>query len=295
MHYAVLGAGGVGGLVGGALAKAGHDVTLLVRPGRREHYSERLNVQSELLGNFEAPVRVADWLEEQVDVVWIAVKATEIQSALSSIPLEVLGDGVLVPLLNGVDHVQMLRDRYGAERVLPGTTRVEAEQAGPGRVRHLSVFADLQVAPNPATQERAETLCEELLDAGMGCEVQDDEPTMLWSKLCFLAPFALATTASGGSLGVIREDPGRWASLEQCVSEACAVGSAEGANVAPEPIFTALEGLPNGFRSSMQKDVAAGKVPELDAIAGPILRGGSEHGIEVSATSCLVNRVLALE
>jgi 2-dehydropantoate 2-reductase len=111
MHYAVLGAGGVGGLVGGALAKAGHDVTLLVRPGRREHYSERLNVQSELLGNFEAPVRVADWLEEQVDVVWIAVKATEIQSALSSIPLEVLGDGVLVPLLNGVDHVQMLRDR----------------------------------------------------------------------------------------------------------------------------------------------------------------------------------------
>ncbi|HEX5912381.1 MAG TPA: 2-dehydropantoate 2-reductase, partial [Rubrobacter sp.] len=276
MRYAVLGAGGIGGLVGGVLAKAGHDVTLLVRPGRREHYSERLNVQSELLGNFEAPVRVADWLEEQVDVVWIAVKATVLQSALSSIPREVLGDGVLVPLLNGVDHVQMLRDRYGAERVLPGIIRVEAEQAGPGRVRHLSVFADLQVAPNPATQERAETVCEELLDAGMGCKVQDDESTMLWSKLCFLAPFALATTASEGSLGVVRADPGRWAGLEQCVNEACAVGSAEGAKVAPEPILTALEGLPNGFRSSMQKDVVAGRVPELDAIAGPILRGGSE-------------------
>jgi 2-dehydropantoate 2-reductase len=295
MRYAVLGAGGVGGLVGGALAKAGHDVTLLVRPGRREHYSERLSVQSELLGNFEAPVRVADWLDEQFDVVWIAVKATVLQSALSSIPLEVLGDGVLVPLLNGVDHVQMLRDRYGAERVLPGTIRVEAEQAGPGRVRHLSVFADVQVAPNPATQERAETVCEELLDAGMGCEVQDDESTMLWSKLCFLAPFALATTASEGSLGVVRADPGRWAGLEQCVNEACAVGSAEGAKVAPEPILTALEGLPNGFRSSMQKDVAAGRVPELDAIAGPILRGGSEHGIEVSATGYLVNQVLTLE
>ena len=138
-----------------------------------------------------------------------------------------------MPLLNGVDHVRRLRDRYGAERVLPGTIRVEAEQAGPGRVRHLSAFADVQVAPNPATRERAETLCEELRDAGVGCEVQDDETTMLWSKLCFLAPFALATTASEGSLGAVRADAGRWASLEQCVNEACAVGVAEGAMVAP--------------------------------------------------------------
>ena len=295
MRHAVLGAGGVGGLVGGALAKADHPVTLLVRSGRRDHYPERLSVQSETFGNFEAPVRVADRLDEQFDVVWITVKAAALESALSTIPPEVLGDGVLVPLLNGVDHVRRLRDRYGAERVLPGTIKVEAEQAGPGRVRHLSAFADVQVAPNPATRERAETLCEELRGAGVGCEVQDDETTMLWSKLCFLAPFALATTASEGSLGTVRADAGRWANLEQCVNEACAVGVAEGAMVAPEPILSAFEGLPKGFRSSMQKDVTAGRVPELDAIAGPILRGGSEHGIEVSATRSLAERVVALE
>ena len=295
MRYAVLGAGGVGGLVGGALAKAGHDVTLLVRPGRRDLYSERLSVQSEALGNFEAPVRVADWLDGHFDVVWIAVKATALESALSTIAPEVLGDGVLVPLLNGVDHVQRLRDRYGAERVLPGTIRVEAEQIGPGRVRHLSEFADVQVAPNPATRERTETLCEELRDAGLGCEVQDDEATMLWSKLCFLAPFALATTASEGSLGVVRADAGRWASLEQCVNEACAVGVAEGAKVAPEPILATLKEAPEGFRSSMQKDVAAGRPPELEAIAGPILRGGTEHGIDVSATRALLDRIVELE
>jgi 2-dehydropantoate 2-reductase len=295
MRHAVLGAGGVGGLVGGALAKAGLPVTLLVRPGRRDQYPERLSVQSESFGNFEAPVRVADRFDDQFDVVWIAVKATALESALSTITPEGLGDGVLVPLLNGVDHVRRLRDRYGAEQVLPGTIRVEAEQAGPGRVRHLSAFADVQVAPNPATRERAETLCEELRDAGMGCEVQDDEMTMLWSKLCFLAPFALATTAYEGSLGAVRADAGKWASLEQCVNEACAVGVAEGAMVAPEPILSAFEGLPKGFRSSMQKDVTAGRVPELDAIAGPILRGGSEHGIEVPATRSLAERVVALE
>ena len=295
MRHAVLGAGGVGGLVGGVLAKAGHPVTLLVRPGRRDHYPERLSVESETLGTFEAPVRVADQFDGPFDVVWITVKATALETALRAVAPEKLGDGIVVPLLNGIDHVEKLRDRYGAERVLPGTMQVEAEQTGPGRGRHPSMFADVQVAPRPATQARAEALCEELRGAGLGCEVREDEVTMLWSKLCFLAPFALATTASGGPLGVVRSDPGWWTRLEGCVKEACAVGVAEGAKVAPEPILATLEGAPDGFRSSMQKDVAAGRPPEVEAIVRPILRGGTEHGIDVSATRALVNRIVAPE
>jgi 2-dehydropantoate 2-reductase len=294
MRHAVLGAGGVGGLVGGALAKAGHPVTLLVRPSRRDYYPERLSVESETLGNIEAPVRVAERLDGPFDVVWIAVKATALEAALVTVPPERLGSSVVVPLLNGVDHVELLRDRYGADGVLPGTIRVEAEQIGPGRVRHLSAFADVQVAPSPATRARAEALCEELRGAGLTCEVRDDEITMLWSKLCFLAPFALATTASGGPLGVVRSDTGWWDRLEACVKEACAVAIAEDAEVAPEPILATLEAAPDGFRSSMQKDVAAGRAPEIDAIAGPILRGGGEHGIDVSATRALVERIMAL-
>jgi 2-dehydropantoate 2-reductase len=267
-------------------------VTLLVRPARRDHYPERLTVQSETLGAFEAPVQVADRLEGQFDVVWVTVKATALEAALDAAPPEELGGGVVVPLLNGVDHVGRLRERYGPERVLPGTIRVEAEQVAPGRVRHRSAFADVQVAPDPTTRVRAEALCGELRAVGLGCEVRDDELTMLWGKLCFLAPFALATTASGGPLGDVRSDP-RWRTrLEECVKEACAVGVAEGAKVAPEPILATFRGLPDGFRSSMQKDVAAGRQPELDAIAGPVLRGGSEHGIDVPATRALVDRII---
>src|SRR5215217_7055195 len=158
MRHAVLGAGGVGGLVGGALAKAGQPVTLLVRPGRQDHYPERLTVESETLGSFKAPV---------------------LEAALRAVAPEKLGDGVVVPLLNGIDHVERLRDRYGPERVLPGTIRVEAEQMGFGRVRHLSAFADVQVSPSPATRARAEALCEELRTAGLTCEARDDEATML--------------------------------------------------------------------------------------------------------------------
>src|SRR5215212_7124691 len=206
MRHAVLGAGGVGGLVGGALAKADHPVTLLVRPGRRDHYTERLTVESEALGAFEAPVRIADRLDERFDVVWITVKAMALDAALRTVTPERLDRGVVVPLLNGVDHVKRLRDRYGPERVLPGTIRVEAERLEPGRVRQLSSFANVEVAPSLATRERAEALCSELVAAGLSCEVSDDEATMLWGKLCVLAPFALATTALGDTFGAVRSD-----------------------------------------------------------------------------------------
>lgn len=292
MRYAVLGAGGVGGLVGGTLARAGHPVTLLVRSSRQHYYPELLTVESKMLETFEAPVRVTDRLDEPFDVVWVTVKATALEAALHAVPEEKLGGGVVVPLLNGVDHVALLRERYGPQRVLPGTIRVEAEQLRSGRVVQSSLFADVQVAPSPATRVRAEALADELRAAGLGCEVRDDEVTMLWSKLCFLAPFALATTASGGTLGVVRSDASWRERLEACVREACAVGVAEGAKVAPEPILAALEGAPDEFRSSMQKDVLAGRAPELDAIAGPILRGGDKHGIDVLATRSLVNHIV---
>jgi 2-dehydropantoate 2-reductase len=284
MRHAILGAGGVGGLVGGALARAGYPVTLLVRSGRQHHYPEQLTVESKTLGSFEAPVRVTDTLDESVDVVWIAVKATALEEALRAVPEQELG--------NGVDHVELLRERYGLERVLPATIRVEAEQVEPGWVRQLSSFVNVQVAPSPATQVRAEALSNELHAAGLSCEVSDDEVTMLWGKLCFLAPFALVTTASGCSLGVIRSDASWSTRLEVCVEEACAVGIAEGAKVAPEPIFAALEAAPAEFRSSMQKDVAAGRTPELEAIAGPILRGSSKHGFDVPATRALVEQIV---
>lgn len=291
MRHAVLGAGGVGGLVGGVLAKAGHPVTLLVRSGRQDYYPDQLTIESAALGIFEAPVRVTDQIDEPFDIVWIDVKATTLEAALGTVPEEELGCGVVVPLLNGVDHVARLREWYGPERVLPGTIRVEAERIEPGRVRQLSPFANVEVAPSPETLTQAEELCSELRAAGLSCEVQDNEVTMLWGKLCFLAPFALATTASGDTLGAIRSDVSWHSRLEACVTEACSVAIAEGAKLTPQPILAALEGAPDAMRSSMQKDVAAERTPELDAIAGPILRGGFEHGIEVSATRALADYI----
>ena len=104
-------------------------------------------------------------------------------------------------------------------------------------------------------------------------------------------PFALTTTAADGTTGAVIADPDWKWQLESCVREACAVAVAEGAKVDGESVLAAMMKMPANLRSSMQKDVERGNAPELDAIAGPILRGGRRHGIEVLATKKLVAAV----
>jgi 2-dehydropantoate 2-reductase len=131
----------------------------------------------------------------------------------------------------------------------------------------------------------------QLEQIGFACRFIDDEPTLMWGKLVFLAPFALSTTAADKTVGEILSDP-QWRSLgEACVREACAVGVAEGARVNFEAVLSGVSAMPPNMRSSMQKDVEQGRTPELDAIAGPILRGARRHGIDVPATKKLVAAV----
>ena len=126
---------------------------------------------------------------------------------------------------------------------------------------------------------------------GFGCRFVDDEPTLLWGKLVFLAPFALTTTAGDKTTGEVLADP-EWRQLGlACIREACAVGAAEGADVNADKVIAGVMKMPGNMRSSMQKDVERGNPPELDAIAGPILRGGERHGIPVPATQKLAAAV----
>jgi 2-dehydropantoate 2-reductase len=222
------------------------------------------------------------------DVLWITVKATQLDQALGALknPEQVRA---IVPLLNGIDHVELLRSKYGAGRVIPATIAGEMERISPGQIVHRSPFLRLNVLS--AGRELLGSTLDEFSKIGLTCRFIDDEPTLLWGKLVFLAPFALSTTAADKSVGEVLSDP-KWRSVgEACVREACAVGIAEGAKVDAETVLSGVSAMPAGMRSSMQKDVEQHRTPELDAIAGPILRGGRKHRIEVPATKKLVSLV----
>lgn len=286
MRHAILGVGGVGGLIGACLARSGEQVTVVVRPESFANYPDELHLESPF-GNFSVPVaHVAE--VPPADVLWIAVKATQLEPALKAI-IQPESVKAIVPLLNGIDHVALLRSRYGAERVIPATIAVETERVAPGHIVHRSPFAHLNVS-STGGELLAGTL-EQFQRIGFECRFVDDEPTLLWSKLVFLAAFALTTTASEKTTGEILSDP-EWSRLGlACIREASAVAVAEGAKIDADAVITRVMKMPGNMRSSMQKDVEQARPPELDAIAGPILRGASRHGIAVPATQKLVAAV----
>ena len=282
MEHAVLGAGAVGGFLGTALASLGEDVIVLVRPERLPGYPTNLSVERPS-GAITAPVKVAATLQNSVDVLWIATKTYQLETALQAVQSS---PRYIVPLLNGVDHVEVLRAHFGRDRVLPGTIAVEAERIAPGRFVQRSPFVNLNLAPSG--EQVLGAIVARLHDLGFTCKFIPNEHTLLWSKLCFLGPLALVTSASGMNKGEIYADAEWKRKLISSMTEACSVAKTSGAEVDPAQIQAIYDGLPSAIRSSMQKDLVARRQLELDAIGGPIVRGGERYSIDVSTSAALI-------
>jgi len=288
LRHAILGVGGIGGLIGASLARWDDPVTAVVRREALASYPERLKLESPL-GNFSVPVaRSAE--VPPVDVLWIAVKATQLADSLGALthPESVKA---IVPLLNGITHLDLLRTKYGHDKVIAATIAVESERVAPGHIIHRSPFARLSVSS--AGRPLLASTLDEFQKMGFECRFLDDEATLMWSKIVFLAPIALATTAFNQPVGGVMSDPERQAEWQACVRETCAVAVAEGAKVDADAVLAGMAKMPYDMRSSMQKDVEQGNRPELDAIAGPIIRNGDRLGIEIMATKRLLSAVAA--
>lgn len=284
MRIAILGPGGVGGLLAGALQRAGEQGGLVAREPTAETISARgLRVGSVTLGEFVARPRAVARLEEPVDALIVATKAAGLQGALQRIACE---PRLVLPLLNGLDHLVALRERFAADSVLAGTIRVEADRPEPGVVIHSSPFLLVELASRyPHASDGMQALAHALSAAGVSVRADwpisaASEAQVMWSKLVRLNALACTTSAYDKLLGEIRSTPELRADLVGAIEEACAVGRAEGADdVDPTRALSELERAHATLGSSMQRDIAAGRTPELDAIPGAVLRAGERHGL----------------
>lgn len=287
MKHAVLGAGAIGGIMATALGSVGEDVTLIVRPEKLADYPKVLSWERST-GTITAPGRAVSDFTLPTDVLWIATKTYQLEAALRAIETT---PNIVVPLLNGVDHVAVLRARFGQDRVIPATIAVEAERRAAGSFVQRSPVRLGIAASGQAilgdTVARLQTL-------GFSCRFVADEMTLLWNKLCFLGPFALVTSASMKNVGEILADPVWKPRLDSAVDEACTVAAKAGAHVDAGAVSASFRDAPPTMRSSMAKDLAAGRQLELDGIAGPIVRGGARYGIPVSTTASLVATIESL-
>ena len=285
----VLGPGAVGGLLVALLERAGYHSTVVARtPTARLIEDQGLTLHSEALGDFTAHPATLTHLDADSDVLIVTTKSRGLDAALARVRSS---PSLVLPLLNGIEHMPILRARFGPH-VIAGTITVASEQPEPGVVVHTSRLLRIRISTAPPQQRAAvRWLAASLRKAGIDTAVGGSELHVLWSKLVRLNALACTTSASGLLLGAICEDQTWRARLKQAVVEAAKVARAEGVAVDPSRALHDLAHFEPSFGSSMARDIAAGREPELDAIAGAVLRAARRHQIAVPTIEALACEV----
>jgi 2-dehydropantoate 2-reductase len=297
MRFAILGSGAVGGYYGARLAQAGHDVTFIARGAHLAAIRARgLEVRSPMLGDFV--VRAA--AEEDTarvgaaDVVIVAVKAYDNDTALPSIAPMLGADTAILTLQNGVDSVYDLAAMYGEVRVIGGTTYIATALAAPGVIEqtgtHRRVVLGEVFGRLPRMSERVERIHRALADADVEAEAVEDGRTPIWEKFIFLVALAGFTAAARLPTGAIWGDPAvRGPFLDGC-REVERLARAEGVPVAADIIDRIADyvaKIPGTMRSSLLIDLSQGKRIEVEALQGSVVRRAARAGVPVPIITTL--------
>lgn len=276
---AVLGVGGIGGMIA---ARTGALVVGTARTVEAVAASGLTLVHRE--GTLVVHPEAAERLERPVSLLVIAVKAYDLDEALERIEPESVASAILLPLLNGLEHVDALRVRLPGVAVAAGTIgQVEAYSAEPALVVQRTPGARIAAASRDVEAGRLSAALEPLRVPGIEVAVEEDEGAVLWEKAARLAVLAAATVASGATVGVLRADPEWRVRLETALAEACAVAAADRSTVDTAGQWAIIEALPGDLITSTARDLAAGRPTELDAITGSVVRVGRRLGVPTPA------------
>jgi 2-dehydropantoate 2-reductase len=244
------------------MALAGERVVCVARPAAAAAIAEAgLTL---VIGDDEKCLRLdaVEALEEPVDLLLVTVKAPGLDDAIARIGAE---PGVVLPLLNGLEHMEVLRARF--DDVLAATI---------GKFEGYKESATCVVQQTPGVVNVASAEAPgQLGRAGIATQLWDSEQDVLWEKLARQGPIALLTSVTGRTIGELRPDP----RLRLTIEEACAVAAADGASTTVDEQWAVVESLPDWATSSTARDVAAGRPSELDAIAGGVVRAGRRLGV----------------
>jgi 2-dehydropantoate 2-reductase len=287
MRILVVGAGATGGYFGGRLLQAGRDVTFLVRPKRAaELAASGLAIRSPF-GNAALPsptTVTADNLRDRFDLVILSCKAYDIEDAISAFAPAVGADTAILPLLNGMRHLDVLDDRFGRSRVLGGLCAIAATLDEQRVIVHLNdlhilTFGERDVC-NP---DRIQRLASLLTDAGFSGRRSEHIAQDMWDKWVFLATLASATCMMRASVGDILATAGGENIVLSLLDECRGIAESEG--FPPRPEFmertrAMLTAKDSTLTSSMLRDIESNSRIEADHVVGDLLRRRRGNGAE---------------
>jgi len=269
---AVLGPGAVGGVIAVGLANAGVRVICVARPATAAAIrSEGLTLRrgSEVVA---ARPEVAETLDEPADVTFVTVKAPALDEALERLRAPA---GVVLPLLNGIEHMQTIRERFPDARVVGASIgRIEAFLERPAVVIQPTPGVVMTVSSD--TPPEAVDLTRR---SGADVRVNGSADEVLWEKLARQAATAAVTTITQRPVGELRTDEEWRPRFREAVAEACRVAAADGVRLSLDAEWGIIEAMPPLLTSSTARDIAAGVPSELDAITGAAVRAGRRLGV----------------
>ena len=287
MKIAILGAGGVGSYYGGALARAGHSVSMLARGAHLDALREKgLEVRTPD-GTWTVQVGAAGEAAElgPADLAIVAVKSYSLEEiAPAARRLAEAGADVL-PLLNGVEAAdRLVRSGVPDERVLGGIAEISAARIGPGIVERRSPFQRVVVGERSGgLSERAERIAAAFDGTGVEARASADITADLWRKLAFISTMAAGCGLSRGPAGHLRSKPLGREVLERAVREALAVGSALGVKLREDDvdrIMGFVDALGPTLKPSFLLDLEAGRPTEIHDLSGAVSRLGRQAGVD---------------
>jgi 2-dehydropantoate 2-reductase len=288
MRVAVIGTGGIGGLYGGLLARAGHDISCLARGEHlRAIRQQGLRIQSAQFGTFMVQPNAASSDPSDLgpaDLVIFAVKTYDLDPAAHAAMQTMTADSCLLTFQNGVDAPDRVAEIVGEDRVLIGTTGLESTILEPGVIGHLSpthyVFVGaLQGPPTPQVSSVVATL----RAAGIEASEAADGHRALWEKAWLLLPMATITSVCRAPIGPIRELPETQRLVDLLIDEVGAVASAYGYDLpgASQRARSIINGWAYDGKASMARDFERGNRTELEALTGALVRLAEAKGVDV--------------
>jgi 2-dehydropantoate 2-reductase len=300
MRILVVGAGAVGGYFGGRLLKAGRDVTFLVRPRRAAELAKHgLRIRSPV-GDFHHPAPptvLQEDLKEPFDLVLLSCKAYDLEGAINSFGRAVGPTTSILPLLNGMRHIERLAERFGPERVIGGLCAISVTLGPEGDIVHFNdwhalSFGELDGSRTP----RIEAIASKLLNAGFDATLSDQIRQEMWEKWVFIATAAGITCLMRSAVGDYVAAGGADLALG-LLDECAAIAAAQGFPLrapALERARTAMTAAGSPLKASMLRDIEGGKPAEGDQILGDLLRRAAKPD-EVSLLRIATLHVKAYE
>jgi 2-dehydropantoate 2-reductase len=292
-RVAVLGPGAVGGLLAAVFCRNDVDVTCVGSATSTARILQRgITLRSTVFGDIQAYPPATDRLETFVDILFVTVKQAGLSDALDRITPARLHDALIVPLLNGVGHLEPMRAALGPAVVAGSIGEVEAYRNEAGEVVHASGSVRVAISSDlPPVAARLVAVKDLLEECGIASEVSATEADTTWGKLVRLCPLAATTAAAQLSIGEIRRSADWRSRLRHSVDETVQVARAEGAQASPSAVMASIDALPAGLLTSLARDVAEGRRGEADAIIGGVINSGVRHGLECPTLTELTQRI----